>query len=64
MTGIFTDLARAVVAGEIAEGMDPARLYRIAARRTHPDAGGSDAAFNEVQEAWRVLGKAPSGGGS
>lgn len=48
----------------LVEGLDVKRLYKMAARKAHPDAGGSDAAFNEVQEAWRVLGKAPSGAGS
>lgn len=29
--------------------------YREAVRRTHPDAGGSSAAFEDVQEAYEVL---------
>ncbi len=33
-----------------------ALAYRRAARRTHPDLGGSAEAFAAVQEAWRVLG--------
>lgn len=41
---------------EDARTMESVRLYRLARRRTHPDAGGSNEAFNEVQEAWRVLG--------
>lgn len=36
--------------------LDWGRVYRLALRRTHPDVGGSAEAFNEVQEAWRVLG--------
>lgn len=32
------------------------RAYLRAARRTHPDHGGTDAAFHEVQAAWATLG--------
>lgn len=32
------------------------KAYRSAALRTHPDKGGSDALFREVQSAWEVLG--------
>lgn len=35
---------------------DLRRGYLRAARRTHPDSGGSDAAFREVQFAWATLG--------
>ena len=41
-----------------ARGADDAAIhaaYRDAVRRTHPDAGGSAAAFEAVQEAYEVL---------
>lgn len=34
---------------------DLRRAYLRAARRTHPDGGGTDAAFREVQVAWATL---------
>ena len=42
----------------VARGADDAAIhaaYRDAVRRTHPDAGGSAAAFEAVQEAYEVL---------
>ena len=42
----------------VARGADEARIhaaYRDAVRRTHPDAGGSAAEFEAVQEAYEVL---------
>lgn len=36
------------------------RAYRRALRDTHPDAGGSAAAFHAVQVAWQRIGDAPS----
>jgi len=42
----------------VARGADDAQIhaaYRDAVRRTHPDAGGSAAAFEAVQEAYEVL---------
>jgi curved DNA-binding protein CbpA len=42
----------------VARGADEAEIhaaYRDAVRRTHPDAGGSAAAFEAVQEAYEVL---------
>jgi curved DNA-binding protein CbpA len=42
----------------VPRGADDARIhaaYRDAVRRTHPDAGGSSAAFEDVQEAYEVL---------
>lgn len=33
----------------------PIDYYRHASKRTHPDAGGSNDAFNAVQQAWRFL---------
>ena len=42
----------------VARGADEAKIhaaYRDAVRRTHPDAGGSAAEFEAVQEAYEVL---------
>jgi curved DNA-binding protein CbpA len=42
----------------VARGADEAQIhaaYRDAVRRTHPDAGGSAAAFEAVQEAYEAL---------
>ena len=42
----------------VARGADEAQIhaaYRDAVRRTHPDAGGSAAAFEAVQEAYEML---------
>jgi len=42
----------------VPRGASDARIhaaYRDAVRRTHPDAGGSSAAFEDVQEAYEVL---------
>jgi curved DNA-binding protein CbpA len=42
----------------VSRGADEAEIhaaYRGAVRRTHPDAGGSSAAFEDVQEAYEVL---------
>lgn len=36
------------------------KAYRTAAKRAHPDAGGSDAAFQDLQEIMRIL-RAPGG---
>lgn len=44
------------VISDIWEDMDIKIVYRMAVQNTHPDAGGSAEAFNEVQDAWRVLG--------
>lgn len=43
----------------VAQGADQAAIhdaYRAAVRRAHPDAGGSAAAFEAVQEAYELLG--------
>ena len=32
------------------------RAYRLAARRAHPDAGGSPEAFRRVSAAWELVG--------
>lgn len=42
----------------VPRGADDAQIhaaYRDAVRRTHPDAGGSSAAFEDVQEAYELL---------
>jgi curved DNA-binding protein CbpA len=42
----------------VSRDVDQSRIhaaYREAVRRTHPDAGGSSAAFEDVQEAYEVL---------
>jgi curved DNA-binding protein CbpA len=42
----------------VSRGADDAQIhaaYRAAVRRTHPDAGGSSAAFEEVQAAYEQL---------
>jgi curved DNA-binding protein CbpA len=42
----------------VSRGADQARIhaaYRDAVRRTHPDAGGSSAAFEDVQDAYELL---------
>lgn len=50
-------LARnAGVVSDVWEEMDMETVYKMARKYAHPDAGGSSEAFNEVQEAWRVLG--------
>ncbi|MFZ4843165.1 MULTISPECIES: J domain-containing protein [Mycetocola] len=43
------------VAGSASED-DLRRAYRRRARETHPDTGGSAAAFDEVQRAWELVG--------
>jgi hypothetical protein len=44
------------------EGGARERCYRIAARRLHPDAGGSHEAFTRLQEAKRILDEHGGGG--
>jgi curved DNA-binding protein CbpA len=48
----------------VRRGADQAEIhaaYRAAVRRTHPDAGGSAAAFEAVQDAYETLRNAPAG---
>ena len=49
----------------VAPGADQAEIhaaYRTAVRRTHPDAGGTAVAFEEVQEAYEALRDTPGRG--